>query len=440
MNQNTTIDQRKSTFLSWFEPPIQGMATEVTPKNLWLVRLRWVAILAQIICIVPGIYFGFIRYSDLGLYLTVVATLIGLNCGITLFGSRILHREWTVLAQLVFDLSALSALLLLAGGCHNPFSSLIYLNATLGPLLLTGVYSGIFLVGICTSLAVVCFNSSLAVHLLNGPHISHEMNILVQMIVICVIWLLCGWLSKNIKHVAMNLLNLQKQQSRIDNLRTIGAMAGSFAHEFATPLNTVKMRLDRIGRKAPQIASEEDFGTALEALNQCEEVLHGLFGEKLTHDSVHMNQVDIVKLVKSICNRWVVDYPQTRLSFSANPDETISCRIPESVFVRSIIDILDNAVQASTIDQVEIEVSIKVLDSKACLEISDRGCGFPKQFKEKLGEPFLTSRETGSGLGLYTAYSLFNALGGFLNILDRQGGGTRVQIGMPLAGSAGACS
>jgi signal transduction histidine kinase len=69
---------------------------------------------------------------------------------------------------------------------------------------------------------------------------------------------------------------------------------------------------------------------------------------------------------------------------------------------------------------------------KACIKIEDRGCGISAAVKARIGEPFVTTRASGAGLGLFAARSFAEAFGGFLEISDLAGGGTVVSLHLPI--------
>jgi signal transduction histidine kinase len=97
---------------------------------------------------------------------------------------------------------------------------------------------------------------------------------------------------------------------------------------------------------------------------------------------------------------------------------------------QTFLSLLDNAYESACANPL-IEIDITDQDKFICLEFRDRGCGVPREIMNHLGEPFVTSKATGTGLGLYNAISLLQALGGNLEVMDRSGGGTIVKLTIP---------
>ena len=104
------------TFRSFFDPPITADPEQSTAKLAWVVRLRWVAIAAQLLSIIPALEFEVLEPTMLPLFLAVVATLAFLNIG-TWIGLRggTKGSPGHLMIQLGADILGLSALLILTG-------------------------------------------------------------------------------------------------------------------------------------------------------------------------------------------------------------------------------------------------------------------------------------------------------------------------------------
>ncbi|MCP4154941.1 MAG: HAMP domain-containing histidine kinase [bacterium] len=66
------------------------------------------------------------------------------------------------------------------------------------------------------------------------------------------------------------------------------------------------------------------------------------------------------------------------------------------------------------------------------ISIKDNGPGIDENFKAKMFQPFQTTKEEGTGLGLYTCYGLLNYLGGNIDI-NSSGQGTEVVVALPFS-------
>jgi signal transduction histidine kinase len=118
------------------------------------------------------------------------------------------------------------------------------------------------------------------------------------------------------------------------------------------------------------------------------------------------------------------------LSFEA---EAAALDGDESLLTSALVNLVKNAVQASSSGQA-VRVSGRADGARYVIEVSDSGPGIPADAQERVFEPFFTTREKGTGLGLPLARKLVEAHKGTLT-LRSQPGATTFRLELPLAPS-----
>ncbi|MBM4252359.1 MAG: HAMP domain-containing histidine kinase [Deltaproteobacteria bacterium] len=434
---------------SWSSMPIRPKFTSIIlalagdssiedgTKARWLLRLRWAAVAAMIAGLAGFRHYGLIAGEDIASYVAAVTLLIAANVFLSLGG---LYQRLPLLLQMLLDLAVLGFTLGMTQGCANPMSALIYMHAVLGPLLLRGRQGLIYLMAIGLAVSYYCLNSQPVFHGLHGRPLPHAVSLVAQLLVVIVIWSLTLSLSTRLRTLRSSLELARAQCQRADHLRALGAMAASFTHEFATPLNTAKMRLERQKRRAgstadasPHSSGSGDVDAALAAIEQCEAVMRSMFGAELQAGHVRFEELKVADFVLKVCDSWSQQHPdvvvRTHVDTAA---AAVTCSLPSLALARSLMDLLDNAREASGDQNVAIEMTVTSRDGMVTIAVSDRGAGVPHLLRERLGEAFVSSRPDGTGLGLYTARSLAEALGGSLDVADRARGGTVVSLHLQL--------
>ncbi|MDB5415675.1 MAG: domain S-box protein, partial [Rubritepida sp.] len=98
------------------------------------------------------------------------------------------------------------------------------------------------------------------------------------------------------------------------------------------------------------------------------------------------------------------------------------------------VNLLRNAIEA-TEDQEErgLAVTLRREDGRAVLRFADAGPGLPPEVKERLFEPFVSTKESGMGIGLAICRAIVEAHAGRIQAQTREGGGTVIRIDLPLA-------
>jgi len=95
-----------------------------------------------------------------------------------------------------------------------------------------------------------------------------------------------------------------------------------------------------------------------------------------------------------------------------------------------VVNLVHNAVQASAAGG-EVRVTVDEDSSGPFVEVTDRGPGMPPEVLARLGEPFFTTKERGSGLGLGISRRVIDEHGGRLDVKSRPGDGTTVIVRLP---------
>jgi len=102
----------------------------------------------------------------------------------------------------------------------------------------------------------------------------------------------------------------------------------------------------------------------------------------------------------------------------------------------ALLNLLRNAIQASGPGgQVALRLRAHGRDGAVALEVSDQGAGIPPELQEKVFEPFFTTRQKGTGLGLALVRKVAEAHGGRLELASEVGRGTTLRIVLPCGGA-----
>lgn len=407
-------------------------------KLTWLIHLRWIAMCAQFIALYFAITMKWIDTPFISLYLVTVANLAILNLCASYFAKKFINISiFIVFFQLLCDLSAVTFLLLLTGGVWNPFVQIIFLNISLGAFLLRGKIAFFFFLFAISCVLFLHYPTYMPQALAAYP-MKSGILLPAQLIVSSIIFLFTHWLSCALSSQKNYAEKLQNENSRIDKLRALGALSSGFSHEFATPLNTIKLRASRLARKN-NLEDNDDFKIILKAIQQCENAIRQMHNRTLSEDKIYFEPKNIADLIQNIIQSWHTKERMINLKIEEKVRNSI-CSIPVLPFTKAFIDILDNAEQANQSNNkkftknynVTISIHLQMNGHFISLSVQDNGPGWPEIVKKYAGQPFVTTKESGVGLGLYNGFTFASAVGGNFILKDNINGGACAQFLIPI--------
>lgn len=421
-----------ATFRSFFAPPLSADPEESTGKLVWIVRLRWLAITAQCGTIVPALEFELLEARLLPHFVGVILMLVLLNVvtwAALQRGARVTPGR--LLFQLICDIAALSSMLALTGGAWNPMVPILFVHTGLGALLLEGQRSVLFFGMLIGCLLLLQAFSNIPPGL-EGSLIPEKILFPAQLVVAGVFWILTAWLSRTLTGITAHFAFLRDQKRGIDRLRAVGALAAGLSHELATPLNTAQLKLARLAR-TQGLEGSEDLKTASEALAHCRDVIRYMAGAPLQPDRLHLEIIDVDEIVSQVCAGLQVDHEDLDIHVHTHGPAPRRALAPPIAFSQALMNLIDNAIEAGGRD--EVEIIIDKNEGHTEVAVLDRGRGWPDVVRKHLGEPFVTTKPDGVGLGLYFVHSLAAAIGAELLLEDRSDGGAIARIRFPRVSS-----
>jgi len=210
------------------------------------------------------------------------------------------------------------------------------------------------------------------------------------------------------------LIQFEKQ----DRLRALGALAAGFSHEFASPLNAAKLRLDRLERSfenmqdtpAWKMNAEDNLLAAKKSIESCEAVIHSMNSSQLDVRDQKVKPINMTEFIKDVTDSWLEEHQNVNLVI----DNTLTERLSVSPInlAQVILNLLDNAFESNP--KGAITLRLHSLDNLIKLVVEDEGSGFDERVLSRRGEPFVTTKVAGTGLGLYVSEIFAQSLGGHL--------------------------
>jgi two-component system sensor histidine kinase RegB len=414
---------------AFFDPPISADPIRSAAKLAWIIRLRWIALGAQLAAIGPALHFELLEPSLVPVFVGVVTGMAlanALSFAALRRGYEPVQRD--LLFQLGLDVGGTTLLLALSGGAWNPLVPILFVHAGLGSLLLEGRLSLAFFAALLGCLVFLQLFAQIPPGLVD-TRIRGVILFPAQLILAVAFWFLTTWLSRTLSSLQQAFVMRRERETRIDRLRAVGALAAGLSHELATPLNTAQLRIGRLARNQG-LADDPDLRVAREALERCGEVLRQMAGAPLRPEGLQLEVADLDELVREVCSGVAGAGDGASIRVHSSGRGARFSLLPRVAFSQGLLNLIDNAIEASD-GKGEIEVLVEHGPGRVDVSVCDRGVGWPDVVKAHLGQPFVTTRPDGVGLGLYFVHTLAEAIGAEFHVEDRQQGGAVARISLP---------
>ncbi|QNM98908.1 PAS domain-containing sensor histidine kinase [Chitinimonas koreensis] len=226
---------------------------------------------------------------------------------------------------------------------------------------------------------------------------------------------------------------LRRQLELHKRLAAMGEMAAGLAHQLRTPLATALLYTANLAKPGLGEAERLKFGEkSLARLRYLETLIKNMLqfvrGQQAALEVVDLNLVveEAMQTVQphdaSASRRWT-------LALAAEPAWV---EVNRKELTGAVINLLDNAVQATQAGDA-IAVALERAEPGWRLVVSDTGCGMSDAVRDRLFEPFFTTRKEGTGLGLAIVRNLLTAYGGEIDVRSAPGEGATFTILLPAA-------
>ncbi|WP_447788908.1 sensor histidine kinase [Pseudomonas farris] len=224
--------------------------------------------------------------------------------------------------------------------------------------------------------------------------------------------------------------HLQDQLARHERLSSLGRMVASLAHQIRTPLSAALLYASHLAEQELPVATQQRFaGRLKERLHELEHQVRDMLvfarGELPLTDRVTPKM--LMQSLQAAALTHVQDLP-IRWQCDSHAGELLCNR---DTLVGAILNLIENAIQASAGD-VRLKVHLYTRGNNLRLCVSDSGSGIDTKVLARLGEPFFTTKTTGTGLGLTVVKAVARAHQGELQLRSRPGRGTCAQVILPL--------
>ncbi len=234
-------------------------------------------------------------------------------------------------------------------------------------------------------------------------------------------------------------------EKHLGNVQAFRALTGELAHEIKNPLGSLSIHIQLLQQEIKELEcsslQREDIALSLNTINDEIIRLNKIvtdFLDSMRPSKAVLHPVNFQKYLDKILDFVRPELESKNIKLECiHTDTSLIVSIDENIFRQAIINLLENSIAAiveANRDDGKITISTSEKGGYLIFEIRDNGNGIPPENKNKIFEPYFTTKSYGSGLGLMIVYKAVKEHLGDIKVASMEGKGTAFSIILPILG------
>ncbi|MFA5383775.1 MAG: ATP-binding protein [Eubacteriales bacterium] len=200
------------------------------------------------------------------------------------------------------------------------------------------------------------------------------------------------------------LRKFEKEMLRLERLNLIGQMAAGIAHEIRNPMTTVRGYLQYISDKKECVPFKDIFDLMIDELDRTNSIVTDYLSLS-KHKAIELKIQNLNDIIKAAYPLIQADVKKAGVKLVVETDKIPDLPLDEKEIRQLIFNLVRNSIEAMTNGGV-LTIRTYWDDKDVVMAVQDQGAGIDSEFIEKVGTPFFTTKENGTGLGLAVCHSI----------------------------------
>jgi len=223
---------------------------------------------------------------------------------------------------------------------------------------------------------------------------------------------------------------------RAESLASLSTLAAGVAHEIKNPLASMGIHLQLLRRQLNKegeipLHLREPLGVLEEEIERLTNIVSDYLLAVRPQD-VRPMKASLNELIRELVQLLRYEMEEAKVRVLPVLSESIPpMPLDEGAMKRALLNLIKNAIIAMP-NGGELGLKTRKEQDNVIITVSDTGEGIPEELHGKVFEPFFTTRDTGSGLGLTVVYKVIKEHGGDLHMDSHPGRGSTFRITLPI--------
>lgn len=229
----------------------------------------------------------------------------------------------------------------------------------------------------------------------------------------------------------------QEERASGERFATLSQLSAGVAHEVGNPLNALQIHLELLKKEIKKLSSSSqkkmiNFVKVIkEEIERLDKIV-SQFLEASRPSPLRLKETKIEDIMEELTSFLSPEFKKNKIKIKSSYLPYIpSILLDRNQLKQALLNIFKNSIEAMP-NGGNIYVSTFLRGDRVEIVIKDEGIGIPQDKLYRIFEPYFTTKEEGSGLGLMITYRIIKAHGGDIKIKSTEGEGTEITVILPL--------
>ncbi|MDG5473076.1 ATP-binding protein [Jeotgalibacillus sp. ET6] len=227
------------------------------------------------------------------------------------------------------------------------------------------------------------------------------------------------------------MVQMMEQMNKHDTLKIVGQLAAGIAHEIRNPMTALKGFIQLLESSVKEDHSMY-FGVIMSELHRIETIMTEflMLAKPKASSLKNVNLANIIRETADLMQAQATLY-NIELSVKSS-DQELELYGDANRLKQVFINLVKNGIEAIS-EGGQISLNYHTDKYAQYVTVKDSGCGIPEDHLKKLNQPFYTTKENGTGLGLVVSYKIVEEHGGRVEVKSWRGKGSVFTVIFPFA-------
>src|SRR6059058_3971624 len=228
-------------------------------------------------------------------------------------------------------------------------------------------------------------------------------------------------------------LRRERATMQTEKQASIDELSSSIAHEIRNPIAAAKSLVQQMGEDPTSVENVEYAKVALEELERVEHRVSHLL-KYAKEEDYSFALVNLANVIDSALTQLRAKLDAAKIAISRNYIAGPTVQADAEKLRQVFANLVDNAIDAlATIPEGRrIDLFLENGDGLATVRVRDNGCGIAPEKLDRIFNPFFTTKERGTGLGMAISKKIVEAHEGAIEVASEVGRGTEFKVTLPL--------